>query len=650
MASGNLRSLFFDIGFKGDTSKIIEMDSAADKLKQGMGQASDKIDLAKNETDKLSNSLNKTRENSENAISSISKMAGKLSGVMAAFVFGEGVKTLANTSDTFSQISSRIGLMNDGLQTNEQLQAKIATSALDTHTSYAAMSGAVTKIGTTAGSLFDSSSQVVDFVEQLNKSFIISGATTEEQNSATLQLSQSLASGVLRGDELNSIFENAPSLIDNIAKYMGVPKEQIRKLGEQGKISAEIIKNSVLDASTKTNTKFGEMGITFAQVWTDFKTKSDLALGPAYKKMSELAQSDGFKKFTDSMVTALSTIVPMIVDCISKVVDIFNNPSFQDFLTWISKASGKLQVFMPTFKAIATVIGLSVIAMKLWTIATTVWAAVTGLATTAMDLFNLSMAANPIATVIVIIMLLVSTIMYFYQTNEGFRNGLNNLWGAICKIFSDAGEGIKSIWGSVSSFFQGVVDDIGSTFAGISDTITGAFDGAFTFMAELPNKFLEWGGDMVQGLVDGIKKGIGAVGDAVKSVADKITSFLHFSRPDEGPLAEYESWMPDFMKGLASGISNNKGLVHDALSGLSSDMTLNVKSNNLNPNVSNADNFRTVSNRNNQNVIFQTTIQLTTADIENATSVVNNIGDAWEQRMENYIEKLGFRNPPQFAR
>lgn len=83
-------------------------------------------------------------------------------------------------------------------------------------------------------------------------------------------------------------------------------------------------------------------------------------------------------------------------------------------------------------------------------------------------------------------------------------------------------------------------------------------------------------------IVNGIKSCISAVGDAVKSVADKIKSFLYFSVPDEGPLTEYESWMPDFMQGLAKGINDSKGLIEKAVSGVASDMVIN-------PNVTTAD-------------------------------------------------------------
>lgn len=95
----------------------------------------------------------------------------------------------------------------------------------------------------------------------------------------------------------------------------------------------------------------------------------------------------------------------------------------------------------------------------------------------------------------------------------------------------------------------------------------------FNKLKEMPAKALQWGKDLVKGLIDGIKSMISGVGEAVKGVASKIKSFLHFSRPDEGPLREYEQWMPDMMQGLATGIKKNIKLVKNAVGDLADTMT-----------------------------------------------------------------------------
>ena len=112
----------------------------------------------------------------------------------------------------------------------------------------------------------------------------------------------------------------------------------------------------------------------------------------------------------------------------------------------------------------------------------------------------------------------------------------------------------------------------------IKDTIVNGFNAAVNFIKNLGSQAVQWGADIINNIVSGIKSKINAVADAVKGIADKIRSFLHFSVPDEGPLADFESWMPDFMQGLAKGIDKSKKYVEAAVSGVADAMTLTMQS------------------------------------------------------------------------
>lgn len=250
------------------------------------------------------------------------------------------------------------------------------------------------------------------------------------------------------------------------------------------------------------------------------------------------------------------------------------------------------------------------------TIAAGAAAVATGVMTAAQWALNAALTANPIGIIIALIVAFVAGIVYLWNTNEGFRNAIISIWEAIKGAFSAAWEGIQAawsacapffqavwdgivavfnavvgffvgiyqaewdgimaVWGAAVGFFEGIVSGIQSAFSNISQFIIDAFNGAVTFLQELPGKALEWATDMMQGFIDGIKNGITAVGDAIKAVADKITSFIHFTRPDEGPLRQYETWMPDMMQGLAAGITDNVGLVKQALGGMTTDMNASV--------------------------------------------------------------------------
>ena len=124
------------------------------------------------------------------------------------------------------------------------------------------------------------------------------------------------------------------------------------------------------------------------------------------------------------------------------------------------------------------------------------------------------------------------------------------------------------------SAFNAMWNGIKSTISGIYNTIKGGFDKAVGYIKGLASAAFNWGKDIIMGIVNGIKSCIGAIGDAVSSVANKIRSFLHFSVPDEGPLTDFESWMPDFMNGLAKGIEKSKGVVAKAVEGVSRDMVI----------------------------------------------------------------------------
>lgn len=229
----------------------------------------------------------------------------------------------------------------------------------------------------------------------------------------------------------------------------------------------------------------------------------------------------------------------------------------------------------------------------------------------------------------------------------------NFLWSIVSGVLqniankaTETWESIIGTWNAAVGFFSGIVAGIQGVFGGVSDFIVNSFNGAVSFLQELPSKFLGWGADMVQGLVDGIRGAIGAVGDAVQAVADKITSFLHFSRPDVGPLHYYESWMPDFMQGLAGGITGNMHLVENAVAGLSANMSVGID-----PTIARANTATNKSNASGggNSITIKNEFHITVGAGANAKEVVDNISSEWEANMDRYIKKLKLRSPEVYA-
>jgi len=303
-----------------------------------------------------------------------------------------------------------------------------------------------------------------------------------------------------------------------------------------------------------------------------------------------------------SGITAMVTTLSAAYVILTGVSGILNLAKLKDIGTTI--------ILNGMYAAEAVAKGASAIATGAMTIAT-------GAATAAQWLLNAALTANPIGIIIVLIAAFVAGLIWLWNTNEGFRIAVIAIWEAIKVAFSAAWQNIQLIWAAVVPFFQavwdgivavfsgvvgfyigiysaawngivgvwsaaagwfsGIASGIGSAFSGVGEAIIGAFQSAVSYVSSLPGQFLSWGSDMIQGMIDGIWSMIGGITSAVSNVASTITSFLHFSRPDVGPLREYEEWMPDFMGGLASGIEKNKGLVTKAISELSGEMSIGVK-------------------------------------------------------------------------
>ncbi len=236
------------------------------------------------------------------------KLTGMIKGAVGAYLTINGVKTTLNLSDTLTSTTARLNLMNDGLQTTEDLQNMIYLSAERSRGAYQSTADAVSKLGLMAGDAFSSSEEIIAFTEQLNKQFTIAGTEASGISAAMLQLTQAMGSGVLRGEEYNSILEQAPNIIESIANYMEVPKGQLKDMAAEGKITAEIVKNAMFAAAEETNAKFESMPKTFAQIGTSIQNTALMAFQPVLQKLNEIGNSEAFDAFIENIINGLSIL------------------------------------------------------------------------------------------------------------------------------------------------------------------------------------------------------------------------------------------------------------------------------------------------------------------------------------------------------
>ncbi len=196
---------------------------------------------------------------------------------LGAFRAGKG---LVGLSDAMTQIRARIDRMNDGLQTAYQLEQAIYQAAQNSRGAFADTADLVGKLGTLAGDAFGGSQEIVAFAEQINKHIALSGASAAGAQAAMLQLNQAMSSGVLRGEELNSILEQTPTIAQAIARYMGLSVGQMRELASEGVITADVVKNALFAAASETNGQFAKIPLTWNQLWTQFQNSAMQALNP----------------------------------------------------------------------------------------------------------------------------------------------------------------------------------------------------------------------------------------------------------------------------------------------------------------------------------------------------------------------------------
>lgn len=244
----------------------------------------------------------------EDGANKANELVQTIKGAVAAYATIQTLSAALNLSDQLTSTTARLNLMNDGLQSTQDLQNMIYLSAERARGSYQATADAVSKLGLMAGDAFSTSEEIIAFTEQLNKQFTIAGTEAAGIDAAMLQLTQAMGSGVLRGEEYNSILEQAPNIIQAIADYMEVPKGQLKDMAAEGQISADIVKAAMFAAADDTNAKFEKMPKTFSQIWTSFQNNALMAFQPVLMRMNEIANSEKFQNFVSNAVNGLSMV------------------------------------------------------------------------------------------------------------------------------------------------------------------------------------------------------------------------------------------------------------------------------------------------------------------------------------------------------
>lgn len=226
-------------------------------------------------------------------------MLGKVKTLVATLAAGAGLNKLIGLSDQMTSTTARLSFLVDDGGSVDELEAKIMASAQRSRAAYLDTASAIASMGANAGAAFSSNDELIAFMEQVNRQFTIGGASAQGQAAAMLQLTQAMAAGALRGEELNSILENAPGIARAIEQYMGIAEGSIKQYAQEGQVTAEVVKNALFSVADETNAKFESMPMTWAQIWTNMQNRALQTLDPVLNKLNKLANSEQFSTVVD---------------------------------------------------------------------------------------------------------------------------------------------------------------------------------------------------------------------------------------------------------------------------------------------------------------------------------------------------------------
>jgi tape measure domain-containing protein len=441
------------------------------------------------------------------------ELTNTIKRAVAAYISIQSVGKALNISDELVQTTSRLNMMNDGVQTTAELVNMVYAAAQDARGSFGQMADVVARFGNNAKDAFSSSEEVVAFADLIQKQMTIAGASTREAANAELQLSQALGSGVLRGDELNSIFEQAPNLIQNIADYLDVPIGKIREMAADGELSADVVKAAIFSAADDINSKFNEMPMTWGQIWQSMQNTALIAFQPVLQRLNDLANSEAFQTFIQGAIEAMATLANILLNIFELVGTVggFIADNWSVISPIIYGVIAALAVYAAYLGIVKGIEIASAAATAIHSVAMSakigVMAALTGqtMAATAAQMgYNGALYACPVVWIIVLIIALIAVIMAVCSAiakmtgiaNSGFgviTGGVNvviqffkNLGLTVANIALGIGNAIAALASNMMTAFHNAICSVQSWFYNLLSTALSVIEGICSALNKLP--------------------------------------------------------------------------------------------------------------------------------------------------------------------
>ena len=434
------------------------------------------------------------------------ELTNTIKRAVAAYVSIQSVGKALNISDELVQTTSRLNMMNDGVQTTAELVNMVYAAAQDARGSFSQMADVVARFGNNAKDAFSSSEEVVAFADLIQKQMTIAGASTQEAANAELQLSQALGSGVLRGDELNSIFEQAPNLIQNIADYLDVPIGKIREMAADGELSADVVKAAIFSAADDINSKFNEMPMTWGQMWQSMQNTALIAFQPVLQRLNDLANSEAFQTFIQGAIEAMATLANILLNVFDLAVSIgtFIGDNWSIIAPIVYGIVAALTAYIAISAIVAAINGVMAIAEGVKAAAQMMATGATFAETAAQQGLNAALMACPLTWIIMLILALIVVIFAVCNAiakmtgiaNSGFgviTGGVNvviqffkNLGLTVANIALGIGNAIAALASNMMTAFHNAICNVQSWFYNLLSTALSVIEGICAALNKLP--------------------------------------------------------------------------------------------------------------------------------------------------------------------
>lgn len=511
-----------------------------------------------------------------NGTSAADGLLGKVKGIVATLAAGAGAKALLGLSDKLTSTTARLSFLVDDGGSVDELEQKIMASAQRSRAAYLDTASAIASMGANAGRAFESNDELIAFMEQVNKQFVIGGATAEGQSAAMLQLTQAMAAGALRGEELNSILENAPGIARAIESYMGVAEGSIKSYAEEGLITADVVKNALLSVADETNAKFESMPMTWAQICTKMQNTALAAFEPVLTRLNQVANSAQFNTVIDGAINGLA----MLASVATGVLDLLiNGASFVvDNWSWISPIVYGLVAAFIAYNAVALITNGINAAMAAALMMST---GATFAQTAAQYGLNAALAACPITWIVVAVIALVAAIYAACSAIAKFTGIANSGFGVIAgginvviQFFVNLGLTVANIalgiWNALGACAQNIGIAFSNVISGVQSWFYNLLSTALTVVAgicEALNKL-----PFVEFDYSGITNAASDYASKAAEASGNIKDFVSVGDAFSEGMSTFDTWQSGWVSdafnaganwgdGVASGVS-------DAVSGL----------------------------------------------------------------------------------